>query len=433
MLNSNKMVSKLLLLTISIVVLFTSTLAFASLNGDEYTSQFSVESFEVVPLETDSKVLRLNETSELASIEHSEEKLERTLRANSNLMQSFFKKQPADQKYREGNYSVSGITKEGFPDIYAGAYVNPDLNLVVLLTESTIKEECALQNAQKSIVEMAESNYLIFASAKYSYNHLVSLMDNIYQHIHKNDEKNDYGFSVVYYAIDDYRNCVIVGLEDITEKSIDAFKTTVVDSDALRFEVADADDVVEDSSTLNAGGAINLGSVGYRVRKYDDGTWIYGFITAAHCYSPGDYVYDDGSKVGQASDLWQNSGNIDAVFIYDLDKYDYSVSNTIAYIGGTHEAAIDANLAQGHPITMVGKTTQGENGTVQSISYSFGDFTDFGASNYNRSSGDSGGIVLSTRITGKNYIAGIHKGYYSTYSIFTKAINIASEFGLGLH
>jgi len=46
-------------------------------------------------------------------------------------------------------------------------------------------------------------------------------------------------------------------------------------------------------------------------------------------------------------------------------------NTTYVFIGGTLRSGIDANLAQGHPVTMVGKATKGTTGTVQSISYSF--------------------------------------------------------------
>ena len=78
---------------------------------------------------------------------------------------------------------------------------------------------------------------------------------------------------------------------------------------------------------------------------------------------------------------------------------------------------------------MVGRSTQGSDGTVQTISYGYTiegiSFYDLAGCNYSRQGGDSGGIVVSTR-TGANWIAGVHKGSGGGYSAFSKAINITS-------
>lgn len=439
MLKSKKIIA--LLLSFAIVTLFfVPAAALEDLNDEENTSQFSLDDFEVLPLETDPELLYLNKN---ADIKVAEEKLDNNLanteRAYANIIQSFYNAQADDQKYQDGIYTVSGITEEGFPESYAGAYVNQELNLVVLLTESATKTEDTLINAQKTLAKAAESNGLIFASANYSYSHLVSLMNDIYQYTSRTDTEKDDGFSVVYYAIDDYNNCVDVGLEDISVESIAAFKEAVCDSDALSFKVAVAESAV-DESVLYPGQEIenhdtnSYASMGFRARKYENGSYTYGFVTAGHAFDWNDDVYIGSSVVGTVdSSSWQCSGNMDATFIETVSSY--SVSTTISYIGGTLTSAIDANLAQGDPVTMVGRTTQGTTGTVQYISYSFTDsgvsWTDLVAASYNSDSGDSGGIVIST--SSGNYISGIHKGRLLQYAIYSKAQNITTGFGLSLY
>lgn len=358
--------------------------------------------------------------------------LEETEQAFSNLFQSFYSELSDTEHPTDNVYTVSGIPAGGFPDSYAGAYVNQDLNLVVLLSENSIDSQNSLIESQQALSSAADSN-LIYTTAKFSYNDLVSAMNDIHQyHLQGNSTNSDALFSIKYFAIDDYNNCVTVALDDTSNSAIESFKDLVSDSPVIKFICDTSTEATEDLS-LRPGGAIDMGSIAFRIYQQQGNNFIQGFITAAHCYDVGDTVYVGNTAVADASSSRQCSGSIDAVFC--PVRSGHSVSTSIAYIGGTLRNAIDANLAQGHPITMVGQTTQGETGTVQSISFSYTYspnntyFYDLGAANYSRDSGDSGGIVISTR-TGSNYIAGVHRGTANSYSIFTKAINITTGLNL---
>lgn len=358
--------------------------------------------------------------------------LEETEQAFSNLFQTFYSELSDTDHSTNDVYTVSGIPAGGFPDSYAGAYVNQDLNLVVLLSENSIDSQNSLIESQQVLSSAADSN-LIYTTAKFSYNDLVSAMNDIHQyHLQGNSTNSDALFSIQYFAIDDYNNCVTVALDDTSDSAIESFKDLVSDSPVIKFICDTSTEATEDLS-LRPGGAIDRGSVAFRIYKKLGNSYIQGFVTAAHCYDVGDTVYVGDTAVADTSSSRQYGGNMDAVFC--TVRSGHSVSTSIDYIGGTLRNAIDASLAQGHPVTMVGQATQGKTGTVKSISYSYTYtsnntyFYDLGAANYSRGSGDSGGIVISTR-KGSNYIAGVHRGSDNSYSLFTKAANITTGLNL---
>lgn len=395
-------------------------------------------STQYIPLETNANILQLNtgEIYEARTIDSGvdaitlEENLNVSADAYDNMMRSFYNSQPDTEKYKTDEYTVAGITAEGFPEVYAGAYTNKNLDLVVMLTEDTTTNASAISAGQDTIITATNTDDIIFSTAQYSYRTLVSLMDDVYQYV-KSGKNGTEGFNVVSYALDDYNNRVIVGLENVSVNTINRFNAVVTDSPAIDFVEVETQAVTDDT-TLKPGLGTNMGSIAFHIYKYENNKYVEGFVTAAHCYDPGDPVKVNGTTVADAhSTAWQESGNMDAVFC--VMRSGHSFSNTISYIGGTLRDGIDANLSQGHPVTMVGRSTQGSDGTVQTISYGYTiegiSFYDLAGCNYSRQGGDSGGIVVSTR-TGANWIAGVHKGSGGGYSAFSKAINIT--FGLEL-
>lgn len=148
----------------------------------------AISYYTTTPLTYDNEILALNESSSPADSPTLQSNLEKTEQAYSNMFHSFYSSLPDSEKYKEGVYTVSGIPAGGFPESYAGAYVNPDLNLVVLLSSDTIKSRTSLATSQKLLSDAADSSSLIYATAQYSYNDLVSAMNDIHQyHLNKVD------------------------------------------------------------------------------------------------------------------------------------------------------------------------------------------------------------------------------------------------------
>ena len=408
-----------------------------------------------IPLETNADILQLNDGSgpnlldtysndTLADAEIMNIELENNLaiagEAYDSLMKTFYNAQPDSQKHNPDIYTVSGISAEGFPRTFAGAYINRNLDLVVLMTEDTIQTRAMLACAEDTMLQATGTDQLIFSTAEFSYSDLVSLMDDIYQYL-KTGRNGEDGFYIVHYSLDDYNNRVLVGLASDSEECRTSFQNTIGNSDAFAFESANASGY-EFTAFLQPGAPLRGGSAGFRVRKYENGSYIYGFVAAAHCFAPGEEVYSgvDGSLFGYASpNLHQREGNIDAVFVVS----DESFGERIRYSGDEHlRSGIDTNLAQGHTVSKSGKTTQVTTGVIEYASRGFTwdkkNYYDFGVSDYACDKGDSGGIVYTTR-SGNNWIAGIVNGRYrleddgEIHSFFCKAINITSAFGLSLY
>lgn len=402
------------------------------------------EAFTPVPLETDPNVLQLNTASSTESTrsasyrDSADAVLEQTTQAYDAMIRSFYEAQPESQKYTDDSYTVSGIAESGFPDFYAGAYVNQNQNLVVLISDDHAGTAASLAASEQMIAAAAGSSDLIYASAAHPYSELVSIMDDIYQYQTLSAEQKDPRFTVLSYYIDDYHNCVSVGMEHIDAESIAAFREVVCDSDAVVFEQADE---IELLTTVNPGSGYTnastgaTGSIGYRCRTTINGSTVYGFVTAAHCLETGEYAAVVLDNVALATAKRQFQGNMDAVFCRMVENH--STGTTISIANETLRDGVDVNLAQGHPISKVGIKTRLTSGTVTSTSSSYIydniNFTDMLYSeNLRADHGDSGGIVYSTR-SGANYIAGIVSAGNSSRTYCTKAININTTLGLSLY
>jgi len=413
--------------------------------------QFSIKGFEPKPLESNLNKLHLNKRAYITLDDRMGSNLANSETAFNTLLKSFYEAQPEDQKLKEGHYSVSGITKEGFPEYYAGAFINTDLNLVVLLTESMINSDHALAADELGIEVFAESNGIIFSSAEHSYRQLVSLMDDIHKYMMLPAREKDTRFCIYSFSIDDYNNCVIVGMKDIGEENIAAFKETVSNSKALRFY---KDEQNIPFSVLNPGQEIDSGTSGasmaFRATIYENNTTKYGFVTAAHVTYKGADVKVNGTTVGTTHNSkysLQNNSTMDAAFV--LLKDGWSVSTSLAHSGTTLTSAIDMNMAQGTPVVKYGQANQTNNysgrvsGTITSMTHAFtlripvyNSYNDYYLYDMIQAStkgqtGDSGGLLISARVG--VHIAGVTCSGNSDSTSFTKAINITSGLGLTLH
>ena len=209
-------------------------------------------------------------------------------------------------------------------------------------------------------------------------------------------------------------------------------------SDAVIFEPADE---VELLTVVKPGGGYNnltagtFGSVGYRCQTTLNGRTVYGFVTAAHCLNTGEYASINNTILALATSKRQFRGSLDAVFCQIQNGH--SVGTIITGANETLRNGVDANLAQGHPISKSGVTTGVTSGYVKSLSASYEynniSFNDMLSSqDLTAQSGDSGGIVYSTR-SGSNYVAGTIAAKDSTYVYCTKAININTILGLSMY
>ena len=201
-------VKKLLaILLCAVAVLSCTSPAFAANNEAHSTDS----PMQYKPFETDPRILQLNTSDKYAlrmddiafDAKTLDSKLSVSTDAYDTMMRSFYESQATTEKYKKEVYTVSGITAEGFPEFFAGAYTNQYLDLVVLLTEDSITTSLDVSYAQEAICTAAGTDNIVFATAQYSYRTLVSLMNEIFQYVECGRNNSD-GFGIVSYSLDDF-------------------------------------------------------------------------------------------------------------------------------------------------------------------------------------------------------------------------------------
>lgn len=164
-------------ITLALAVIMAFSLAIpagavdlSSMSKNEKGSSCNIE----IQLETNPDILQLNDGSNANSLtlEESEdnfrrqEKLEKATCAYNSMMSAFYENQPETKKiYSEDRYTVNGISAEEFPDSFAGAYINSNSDLVVLVPENKTENINDLSSAQSDILKATNSEDIIFASA----------------------------------------------------------------------------------------------------------------------------------------------------------------------------------------------------------------------------------------------------------------------------
>lgn len=309
-------------------------------------------------------------------------------------------------------------------DYYAGAYLNNEKELVVLVTDDSLENRQELEN-------ITGNPDLIINRAEYSYNYLKSVESDINNYMLANYQSDDrLANTIEGVGLYDDKNCIIVYLAEYDDITIELFRETICDTGAVIFEESVGE--ARDDVSVEAGQQIIVDgssySVGFRCRRsLGGGSYEEGFVTAAH----GNYV-NDSVKVGAVTigevTARQQSGSVDAAFV-EITNGSYSGSNDIydtdwSLYGGSYYFP-----AVGSTIYKTGYAGGTDSGTVLSTSYdcTLGGvyFTNLGASDYYRTGGDSGGIIYSSSGSTRD-IVGIHKGVHSGNSIYVKVLNIVS-------
>ena len=359
-------------------------------------------------------------------------------------------------------YKVNGIGSGGYPDYYAGAYVNIYGNLVVLMDAS--QSHARTISATAELQALAQSDDIVIGYAEYTYNQLIDVMSEIlvYQEsVIENKIKEPY--YITGFGIDDFANRVVVYINSTDAPAKEWFRENVADSAAVEFVQQNI--YSESTSSANYGDAISCSgtfSIGFRA-KYTSSTGdvVKGFVTCGHSLvSKGNAtIYYNGQSFGVADSSrvqFYNGGYADAAFVRLNDDstvnpkvttntgITYSISTTGGWI-----------LPPQHSnVYMYGQKSASEYGSVRVgeidlVSYTApvdtdGDgiadvyLNDQVQTSYISLRGDSGGVVFALS-SGTFYVSGIQSGrcvddegnfYFSYYS---KALNFMDTFGLSLY
>lgn len=361
-----------------------------------------------------------------------------------------------------------------YPDYYAGAYIDDDGELVVLVTDTS----AATANKISGITQNTDID-VAYAPVSYNeleaYQHLIAnAMMNIIETVNNTGSSRvdsdmvALGESFIGVGIDEINNKVFVDLTDISDENIAAFRKYITDYENVAFEL----DMEYDNSereqirahsqsqtlevnganaiTLKAGYKINVdsqaASIGYRCNL----NGMNGFVTAGHCI-PANYEVDkayicyNGVEIGETKARRYQAGTVDAAFVQVYDGV--SVSNLTAG-GPAMSNYFLTSMPTGMTVYMYGGVTDATlTGEILGTNYICASdngflLTDQLKIEYNRvtAGGDSGGIVY-TFLDNHYSIVGLHRGTRykesnsnyndptKNWGIATKACNIYNVMG----
>lgn len=342
-----------------------------------------------------------------------------------------------------------------YGEYYAGAYLNDEGKLVVLLaTEEnnnysnsniisdeiqTSKEisklSAELKNVAIEIKEIAEDETVIFQTAKYSYAYLTELMDYFNSEFEKNVKNPESIWSeITGFELLDDKNCISINILNLDDKKIERFKNEVINSDAIVF--SESGGYAESTATsLYAGNAVTCngygGSIGYQCRILKNGTYFYGFVTAAHLMRTlNTSAYNSSNTLIGYTHSIQYGGKVDAAFVNTYSGI--TMTNKIQSSSGTATvAATTMTPAVNSTICKAGASTYYATGKVTSLSktaYYQDDnvtLTNLIAASNVTVAGDSGGIVYDS----SGYIIGITTGQENGTLLAVTASNIYAAIG----
>jgi hypothetical protein len=158
----------------------------------------------------------------------SAERLEQERKANeayNNILDSF----DASSNRSEMNYG----------DDYAGAYINEDGKLVVLIASGEDTEEAEFQRAAGALLEAANpenAGDIVFQKAKYSYAYLEGLMEKINNQNAQPKDPDSIWYHIATVGILDDKNRIEIGIVDLDDMKIQKFKSEVLDEEAITFK-----------------------------------------------------------------------------------------------------------------------------------------------------------------------------------------------------
>jgi len=317
----------------------------------------------------------------------------------------------------------------GYPDYYAGAYINDSGRLIV--------QVCQISDDIISDVQQRTGNNSIsIEEAEHSYNTLIALKNQVTRYVSENpnseitatlssasicDDTNTLEIAVV----DPSAATTNAILNELFPTTLSSFNLSSNPSSAISFVQEDKPEFptpagpeqkskdspiipTAASKTIYAGDPITTSSgyylsVGFPCRrKLSSGNYEYGFVTAAHGCAKNDTVSYDGTVIGTVTE-WKLDGRIDCAFVKMTDTT-YSLPHYINLYDenkGTRKVypvAIGAivSVAVGSTVYKDGYTTNTTEGTVKSVStdiYIGGrTLTDLIKTSAMSDSGDSGGL-----------------------------------------
>lgn len=312
-------------------------------------------------------------------------------------------------------------SKSNYEDYFAGAYLNDDKELVILLTEEGLNKQITF------------NNNVIIQKATYS----VKELNNTYEAIKKRLESNqnkDWFSNFTGVGISNKDNAVVVYLVDLNDDMIKEFEKSILKSDLVIFEQRDR--IVLDEPTISGDDPLNIATdstatfsssklaLGSKILKHKSGTqWLQysvgfrakckigsvnylGFVTAGHNMVNNVDIYDGSyNLIGQTKAVKFNS-KVDATFVHtskisvSSQGFEGTYINSDRYYTDKTFPGVDS--LDGFGICKIGSAGDWNGGVVLNSSftanYDMGNNTnhilyDTILANFDSEEGDSGGII----------------------------------------
>lgn len=313
-------------------------------------------------------------------------------------------------------------TAKDYPEWYAGAYINPEKKLVVLLTEGYDNEATRSEVGRL----MGSLNNVVFLPAKYSYRHLTEIMDTINAY----GEKNKENLICFMWMIKEQENRVKVLVEKLDDEIVQRFKNVVSADDCIVFQ--EEKNNYKPTIALNPGSVVNMlnaghGSMGFKVKR----NGVVGFLTAAHVVNLGSNVYTTGGALlGNCTTRYLGSV-CDAAYV-QITNANYTPTGSLP--GNYTLTANMSNPPVGTTIHKIGATTKSTSGTIINtnitLSYSGYLINNCTLTNAPTAGGDSGGACYVKVSQNTANPIGITAGGDLSGSIYCKATVVASTLGV---
>lgn len=312
-----------------------------------------------------------------------------------------------------------------YPNYYGGSYLDENGELNILLTRDE-------KNIKENLKSISENKELLFREASFSYSELTEIINSImlYQeNYYKNtsvDNSYDIAKDIVDCTLDDKNNKVIVGIREIDNDKIELFKNNIIDSTAIEFikreytpkqinQIDSSNKIDKLNITTNLPKSITVRpgmqltsslasyySLGFPVYRTITSGKEYGFVTAGHKLSIGNYFTDisTAQKVGTVK-LNRVGGKYDVSFVALNSGVTCSdnIKDTAYSLYPSNEE-IDSPV-YGKLVYSYGSVNY-SNGKITTTNYSYYNdelgvsFSGMVGADYRASAGDSGGLVASS-------------------------------------
>lgn len=125
-----------------------------------------------------------------------------------------------------------------YPSYYGGAYITPNNQLVILLSDTT-------KGNKKSIENTLGGRNFILQKCQFSYVHLKRVMDDVTKFYREGTQHPSIMQNISYIRFQEDKNCIVIGLLEFSEKRISEFRENISDSPAIKFEAASGSSSIE--------------------------------------------------------------------------------------------------------------------------------------------------------------------------------------------